>query len=185
MPCQARRALKWLEFGVRGPSHRHAACSQDRVDFGREPPGLRWPGQACSTGAMRLLMAVPRFTLMRVLCGGAVAGVGSENPYERMGPLTPRSSIDVLVSRRWEVSGIRPAPLCSDAVLVRRVYMDVLGTLPTGFEAEEFLRDTDPDKRARLIERVLARPEFADYWAMKWGDVLRVKAEFPITGWAC
>jgi hypothetical protein len=59
----------------------------------------------------------------------------------------------------------------------------VIGTLPTATEAREFLLDNKPDKRRALIERLLARDEFADYWAMKWSDLLRVKAEFPINLW--
>jgi|GEM_PF-155820 len=50
-------------------------------------------------------------------------------------------------------------------------------------EAGAFLQDRDPGKRAALIDRLLARDEFADYWAMKWSDLLRVKSEFPINLW--
>jgi hypothetical protein len=56
----------------------------------------------------------------------------------------------------------------------------VIGTLPTAEEAKAFLEDRDPDKRSALIDRLLQREEFADYWAMKWSDLLRIKAEFPI-----
>jgi len=76
-----------------------------------------------------------------------------------------------------------PVTICSDAVFVRRVYLDVIGTLPGAAEAQDFIASPDPDKRARLIDRLLARDEFADYWAMKWSDLLRVKAEFPINLW--
>lgn len=78
---------------------------------------------------------------------------------------------------------ISPAPICSDAVFVRRVYLDVIGTLPTAIEAQSFLADPNPDKRSRLINQLLEREEFADYWAMKWCDLLRVKSEFPINLW--
>ena len=79
--------------------------------------------------------------------------------------------------------GIPPARLCSDEVFLRRAYLDVIGTLPTADEARQFLKDADPDKRAKLIDRLLERDEFADYWAMKWCDSLRVKSEFPINLW--
>jgi hypothetical protein len=94
-----------------------------------------------------------------------------------MGPL------DKLVFGRLEQLGIEPAALCSDAVFVRRAYLDVIGTLPTAREARAFLADTDPNKRGVLIDRLLDRDEFADYWAMKWSDLLRVKSEFPINLW--
>jgi len=68
-------------------------------------------------------------------------------------------------------------------VFVRRVYLDVIGTLPTAREASSFIQNTNANKRARLIDQLLARDDYADYWAMKWSDVLRVKAEFPINLW--
>ena len=69
-------------------------------------------------------------------------------------------------------------------MFVRRVYLDVIGTLPTADEARAFL--DGPRRRtsaARSIDRLLEREEFADYWAMKWCDLLRVKSEFPINLW--
>jgi hypothetical protein len=90
--------------------------------------------------------------------------------------------IDKLVFARLSALGLQPIR-CSDAVFVRRVYLDVIGTLPTAEEARGFIEDRDTNKRRRLIDRLLARDEFADYWAMKWGDILRIKAEFPINLW--
>lgn len=66
-----------------------------------------------------------------------------------------------------------PSELCSDSVFLRRAYLDTLGLVPTAAEAREFLADPRPDKRARLIDRLLERPEFADTWALKWSDLLR------------
>ena len=69
-------------------------------------------------------------------------------------------------------------------MFVRRVYLDVIGTLPTAQEAQRVPRWTGTrTSAARLIDRLLEREEFADYWAMKWSDLLRVKAEFPINLW--
>lgn len=70
--------------------------------------------------------------------------------------------------------GIPPAPSADDATFLRRVYLDTIGTLPTAAEAREFLNDKAADKRARLIDRLLDRPEYADYWTMFWSDLLRV-----------
>jgi hypothetical protein len=78
---------------------------------------------------------------------------------------------------------IQPADVGSDSVFVRRVYLDTIGIVPTAQEARRFLSSTEPDKRGELIDRLLEREEFADYWAMKWGDILRIKAEFPINLW--
>jgi len=105
------------------------------------------------------------------------------NPFEIPSAAAPPGRIDELVFTRWQRDGIEPARLCSDAVFVRRIYLDVIGTLPTALEAQQFLLDRSPGKRAVLIDRLLEREEFADYWAMKWSDLLRVKAEFPINLW--
>ena len=112
----------------------------------------------------------------------AAAGA-APNPFEA--PTTPNaeSEIDKLVFDQLKQLNLQPANLCSDAVFVRRVYFDVIGTLPSATEAREFLLSRDPSKRRALIDRLLAREEFADYWTLKWSDLLRVKAEFPINLW--
>jgi len=91
--------------------------------------------------------------------------------------------IDRLVFAELAKLGIKPV-LCSDAVFVRRAYLDVIGTLPTAKEARDFIRDPDTqNKRRLLIDRLLEREEFAVYWAMKWSDILKIKAEFPVNLW--
>ena len=104
-------------------------------------------------------------------------------PFESDVAGAPWTRIDEIVFRRLAELGIRPARVCSDAVFVRRVYLDTIGTLPTIQEASEFLRDRDDAKRGTLIDRLLEREEFADYWAMRWGDLLRIKSEFPVNLW--
>lgn len=104
-------------------------------------------------------------------------------PFEAPGEARARGEIDRLIFAKLKQLGIEPARLCSDAVFVRRVYFDVIGTLPTVAQTRRFLDDRTPDKRRALIDELLAREEFADYWSMKWCDLLRVKAEFPIKLW--
>jgi hypothetical protein len=70
---------------------------------------------------------------------------------------------------------ILPSDLCSDEEFVRRVYLDVIGELPSVGEAQAFLADQSADKRAKLINALLERPEYADFWALKWGDLLRLR----------
>src|ERR1019366_7332779 len=114
----------------------------------------------------------------------AAASDRALNPtFESAAPLSAQSPIDARVFDRLKRLDIQPANLSSDAVFLRRAYLDVIGTLHTAQEAAQFLADRDPAKRAALIDRLLDRPEFADYWAMKWCDLLRVKAEFPINLW--
>jgi len=103
--------------------------------------------------------------------------------FERPGRYAAKNRIDTLVMATLRKKGIEPANLCSDAVFIRRVYLDVIGTLPEPQAVRKFLEDKNPRKRAALIHALLRRDEFADYWSLKWCDLLRVKAEFPINLW--
>lgn len=92
-------------------------------------------------------------------------------------PLPQSNFIDALVDEKLKLMQIQPSPACSDDVFLRRVYLDVLGILPTPQEAAAFLSDSDPNKRPRLIDTLLDRPEHAKFWAMKWGDLLRMTSK--------
>ena len=104
-------------------------------------------------------------------------------PFESDIGIVSASRIDTLVSAGLKNRGIKPALLCSDEVFIRRVYLDVIGTLPSPPEIRKFLEDSNPNKRISLINRLLEREEFVDYWTLKWCDLLRVKSEFPINLW--
>ena len=97
-------------------------------------------------------------------------------PGPKVGPSTLAGGnfIDRLVAAKLAKLNIAPSPPADDAEFLRRVYLDTIGTLPTAAEARKFLADRTPDKRAKLVDELLARPEFADYWALKWADLLRV-----------
>ena len=88
--------------------------------------------------------------------------------------LAANNFIDAKVNEKMRVLNILPSGGASDAEYLRRVYLDVIGTLPTGAEARVFLESRKPGKRAALVDQLLKRPEFADYWALKWSDLLRV-----------
>jgi hypothetical protein len=124
------------------------------------------------------------FVIMFLLLAGAGRAATPEtNVFECPIPPAPESQIDKLVFARLSSLNIQPV-LCSDAVFVRRAFLDVIGKLPTAREAREFIEDPDTqNKRRLLVDRLLEREEFADYWAMRWGDVLRIKAEFPVNLW--
>jgi len=140
--------------------------------------GSRFVNLRSSTKAASLLAV-----LLLVSRGGLAASVPVLNPYESKVDPSARNSIDELVFARLERGNIKPAAVCSDGVFVRRAYLDIIGTLPSGYEARQFILDRSPDKRRALVEHLLERDEFADYWAMKWSDLLRIKAEFPINLW--
>lgn len=136
---------------------------------------------------MRTKLAI--WALAAVACCGLA--VGQDASVFELGPVEiPNSDeidasdrIDQLVLEQLTELDLKPANLCSDAVFLRRAYLATIGTLPDEDEVRDFLASTDEAKRAVVIERLLERPEYADYWAMKWGDLLRVKAEFPIKLW--
>jgi hypothetical protein len=81
--------------------------------------------------------------------------------------------IDKFVWDKLQKLGIPPSDVTADSAFMRRAFLDTIGTLPTAAEAKAFLADTSPDKRAKLVDALLNRPEYADYWAMKWSDILR------------
>lgn len=83
-----------------------------------------------------------------------------------------QNEIDRIVQTKLRLLQIEPAPLAADEEFLRRAYLDAIGRLPEPEEVREFVADTDPDRRSRLIDRLLDRPEFADWWALKWIDRL-------------
>lgn len=137
----------------------------------------KWP---CANNIQETLVAV-------VLVSAALAATANAGPpvppFESQADPKPQGPIDELVAARLKQLGIAPANPCSDAVFLRRVFLDVTGTLPTADRARQFLSDSDPDKRPKLIDELLQSPEYADYWTMRWCDLLRVKSEFPINLW--
>jgi hypothetical protein len=101
---------------------------------------------------------------------------------ESSDPPQPANRIDEIVFAKLKALGIKPA-LCSDAVFIRRAYLDLTGKLPSAEEAKAFIRSPDKNKRVALIDRLLDQSAHVDYWAMRWSDILRVKAEFPVKVW--
>lgn len=98
--------------------------------------------------------------------------------------------IDDLAWSKLSSLGIVPSERVNDAKFLRRVHLDIIGRLPTPDEVRAFLGNTDSTKRARVIDELLERPEYADHWATKWADLLRpnpyrvgVKAVFNYDNW--
>jgi hypothetical protein len=85
--------------------------------------------------------------------------------------------VDELVYEKLRQLQFEPSPLCSDTDFVRRVYLDVIGILPTVPEQHAFLADESPNRRQRLIDQLLDRPEHAHFWALKWADLLRLQKQ--------
>ena len=85
-----------------------------------------------------------------------------------------RNFIDDLVLKQLRRLNLLPSPLSSDEVFVRRAFLDTIGTLPTSLEVREFLADGSPSRRDALIQSLLDRPEFVDYWSYHWSDLLMI-----------
>jgi hypothetical protein len=100
-------------------------------------------------------------------------------PFARERPFDfpARTILDEKAAAKWRELGLVPSGLCTDAEFLRRAMLDTIGTTPTTSELEEFLADTDPEKRSKLIDRLLDRPEYVDFWTLKWGDLLRVNSD--------
>jgi uncharacterized protein DUF1549/uncharacterized protein DUF1553 len=95
----------------------------------------------------------------------------TERPAERQPPLPP-PPIDELLAQSWSAAGITPAPDAQDGEFLRRVTLDLLGRVPTLPETKSFLAWTAPDKRAQVVDRLLASREFAEHWGDLYGDLL-------------
>ncbi len=81
--------------------------------------------------------------------------------------------VDTHVFNKLKMLSIPPSELCSDSDFVRRAYLDLCGILPNAAEVKAFLESKDSDKRGKLIDRLLERSEYADFWTLKWSDVFR------------
>jgi hypothetical protein len=87
----------------------------------------------------------------------------------------PKTVVDRFTHKKWQELGILPSELATDEQFLRRVCLDITGTLPTPEKVRAFLADTDPSKRDKLIDALLETPEYSYFFANRWADVLRVK----------
>lgn len=116
------------------------------------------------------------------------AGVVIEN--KPVPQLETFNFIDKHVGAKLQTLHIPPSDRASDEEYVRRAYLDIIGLIPTAAEARRFLEDKSPGKRAKLVDDLLQRPEYADYWATYWGDhlsntrqLLYNKGPYTFTQW--
>jgi hypothetical protein len=122
------------------------------------------PGEGAVVGWYSSRLAIARITV----------------PYESKSPgkndvadnRKPRNFIDEQVDKQLARLNLPASPACTDAEFVRRAYIDTIGRLPEIEEVRAFLADRSTAKRDALIESLLKRPEFADYWTYKWSDLL-------------
>jgi hypothetical protein len=89
-------------------------------------------------------------------------------------PPTPNNYVDELIFAKLEQLQYQPSEVCTDSEFIRRASLDVTGILPSPERTTEFLEDSSPDKRLRLIDELLEQEGYAKFWALKWGDLLRI-----------
>ena len=171
------------------PGGRQQFLVRAQMSDGQVVDVTRWAKFTASNDAVAQVDGVGHATAMGHGEGAISAWYMSQNvvatvsaPYEHpvsddcfAGPT--RNFIDGLVLAKLKSLRMPPSPDASDSEFLRRAYLDTIGVLPTAPEARAFLADNAPDKRDRLIEDLLARPEFVDYWSYKWSDLLLVSSE--------
>lgn len=168
MPDGSRRCVTAeAEFESNGPNI-----------AGADARGLARAGSVAGEAAI-LVRHMATVSVCRVTIPGD--GSGFPRPAER-------NFVDTLTWKRLDELGIRPAGEADDSAFMRRAFLDTIGTLPTPAEARAFLADKGASRRERLVDSILSRPEYAEYQAMVWADLLRVdrdilKAQGAVAMW--
>lgn len=129
---------------------------------------------------------------INVVFGSQVASVIVTSPFPNILPddvfsKTPRHNfVDEHILKKLQQLKIPPSAQCNDREFIRRAFLDAAGSLPTPDEVKRFVEDPAPDKRSKLIDSLLDRPEFVDYWTYKWSDLLLVSSRriHPAAMWA-
>lgn len=121
---------------------------------------------ACSAG-ISLAQEQSRITL-----GGNISDNQNTNPFPPQSRSLNPGEVDHLIRAEWKQNGIVPAPMVDDARFLRRIYLDIVGTIPPPEAVTTFLADRSPDKRARAVQFLLASPRYADHWTDYWNTTL-------------
>ncbi|OYP36587.1 DUF1549 and DUF1553 domain-containing protein [Rhodopirellula sp. MGV] len=103
-----------------------------------------------------------------------IAFIQSRPDFQWQAP-APANEIDTHVFAKLQRLRLNPSAPCDDSVFVRRAYLDAIGKAPTSAEAKAFVTSENPNKRTELVDQLLQRPEFADFWALKYADILRTE----------
>ena len=125
------------------------------------------PGAGAVTAWFSSKIAISRLT-------APYANAVDESTFQQV---AARNQVDHLVLDALRRLKLPASPRCTDAEFLRRVHIDTIGTLPTADEYRSFVADQSADKRDRLIDSLLNRPEFVDYWTYKWSDLLLINGQ--------
>jgi hypothetical protein len=154
----AEDVTRWVKFS----SNESAVATVDQ----RGTVSMTGPGEAAISAWYLSTLVTARMT-------SPFPNIVDATVYAR----APRGNfIDDLVLAKLAELNIEPSALSSDSEFIRRAYLDAAGILPTPGEVRAFLADASPEKRTKLVDALLARPEFVDYWSYKWSDLLLVSS---------
>ncbi|MBA4067592.1 MAG: S-layer protein [Isosphaera sp.] len=161
-----------------------AFSSSESVYAAVSPEGVVTAGPIPGEAAVMARFA-EKFAVSAVLV--PLTGAPPAEVYDKL----PRANfVDGLVWAKLRKLNLLPSEPAGDATFHRRAFLDVIGRLPTPDETRAFLADADPKKREKLVDRLLDRPEYADFWASKWADLLRpnpyrvgMKATYALDQW--
>ncbi len=182
----AETALENLKKRIAAAKKTHVADEEaakaaeavaDPLQVEAERTRAAWRAGVEVANKKRDLALQAKAALYRLVAARQVAGF-MESPE----PAKPANGIDEIIFAKLKSLDIEPS-LCSDAVFIRRAFLDLTGKLPAAEEAKAFILDSDPNKRVVLIDRLLDETAHFDYWAMRWSDILRIKAEYPVKVW--
>ena len=113
----------------------------------------------------------------------AICPCSAESPYVKPGSIAIKSPVDRALEADWKQKNLLPVQEASDYLLVRRLHLDLTGRLPSVEAAKSFVYSRDPEKYEKLVDLLLQSPDYVAYWGMRFGDLLRIKSEFPINLW--
>ena len=121
--------------------------------------------------------AITAWYLSKISIGRVISPYANDLPVDTFTKAPRRNFIDELVNEKLASLNLPPSGPATDAEFIRRSFLDTIGMLPTADETRAFLGDLAADKRDKLIESLLTRPEFVDYWTYKWSDLLLVNSK--------
>lgn len=148
---------------VRWTSTNEAVCTVDQS--GRVT--IIGPGEGAIVGWFSSKISVARITVP----------YANDLSPEIFTALKPRNFIDELINEQLQRLNLPPSAPADDATFLRRIYLDTIGLPPTPEEIQKFLASHSENKRDEIIEQLLARPEFVDYWTYKWSDILMLNGQ--------
>ena len=118
--------------------------------------------------------AIVTWFASRIVMSRITVPFANQLPEERFDTLKTNSLIDRLVLQQLQQLRLPPSDLCTDHEFIRRAFLDTIGVLPTPEEVLKYVESNEPNKKQQLVDQLLGRPEFVDYWTYKWSDLLMI-----------